>query len=145
MQRHAQGGWHEGRVVDGRMLVLDSRGGEDRVRRLCARVCEGTIYGEGRLRVRAIIRLDGGCLVEGGVARTACGYEGGRRRRRPVVEGRDGPVAVEGGRRPFFIERWAFPWRKEDGRVLAGRRTREGLKIVYPAFSFLFYTALRSE
>ncbi len=46
------------------------------------RVCEGTVYGERRLRVQAIIRLDGGCWVEGGVTRTACGCEGGRRRRR---------------------------------------------------------------
>ncbi len=43
MQTEAcQGGWREGRVLDSCMLILDWRGGEDRVRRTCARrVCEG--------------------------------------------------------------------------------------------------------
>ncbi len=39
--RPARGGWCEGRVVDGRTLLLDWRGGEDRVRRTCARAYAG--------------------------------------------------------------------------------------------------------
>ncbi len=84
MQRHAQRGWHEGRVIDGHMLILDRRGGEDRVRRTCMCVCEGTVCGKQHRRVWGIIRLDGGCLIEGGVMWMACGCEGGRQRRRDL-------------------------------------------------------------
>ncbi len=49
----------EGRVVDGRMLILDWRSGEERVRRTCTRVCEGTVCGKGRQRSGPVAVEDG--------------------------------------------------------------------------------------
>lgn len=58
--RPARGGWREGRVVDGRMLILDWRRGEDRsAEDLHARVCEGTVCGKGRQRSGPVAVEDG--------------------------------------------------------------------------------------
>ncbi|KAK0217533.1 hypothetical protein EDD85DRAFT_991144 [Armillaria nabsnona] len=56
-----------------RAFAVGTLGGEEgaHTERDSAEACPGRLAG-----------VDGGCLVEGGVTRTACGYEGGRRWRR---------------------------------------------------------------